>query len=123
MKTLKIYDPAMCCSSGVCGPSVDPKLAKLAADVAFLKSRGVQVERFNLGHQPEAFTANPQVLSEMGQEAQHLPIFLVEGNCKAKGRYPNRQELAEWFDLEVSARTELRMTTQCCDDPSSEGCC
>lgn len=123
MKTLKIYDPAMCCSTGVCGPSVDPKLVKLAADVAFLKSRGVQVERFNLGHQPGAFTADPLVLSEMGSEAEHLPLFLVDGECKAKGRYPDRNELADWFGLEPSIRNELRAVTSCCDDPKSEGCC
>jgi len=28
MKTIEIFDPAMCCSSGVCGPSVDPKLVR-----------------------------------------------------------------------------------------------
>lgn len=123
MKTLKIYDPAMCCSTGVCGPSVDPKLVKLAADVAFLKSHGVQVERFNLGHQPGAFTADPLVLSEMGSEAEHLPLFLVDGECKAKGRYPDRKELAGWFGVEPSIRNELRVVTPCCDDPKSEGCC
>ena len=59
MKTLQIFDPAMC------GPSIDPKLAKLAADVAFLKSRGVGVRRFNPGHQPKAFAKNPMVLCEI----------------------------------------------------------
>jgi len=71
MKTLQIFDPAMCCSTGVCGPSVDQTLVKLAADVAFLKSKGVTVERFNLAHQPEAFTANPLVIAEMGAAAEH----------------------------------------------------
>lgn len=100
MKSLKIYDPAMCCSTGVCGPNVDAKLVRLAADVAFLKSRGVQVERFNLGHQPEAFASNPAVLAAMGAEAENLPIFLLDGEIKAKAVYPTRQELAAWFGIE-----------------------
>jgi hypothetical protein len=103
MKTLKVYDPAMCCSSGVCGPSPDSKLMKLAEDLAFLKSQGVEVERFNLGHQAQAFAENPLVLNEMGAEAEHLPIFVIDSKVKAKGRYPSRDELASWFGVEVSA--------------------
>lgn len=126
MKTLQIYDPAMCCSTGVCGPSVDQKLVRLAADVSFLKSRGIKVERFNLGHQPEAFAANPLVLSEMGSEAEYLPIFVIDGDVKAKATYPDRQELAGWFGLDATAasgtpQAELKMaSTKCCE---SEGCC
>lgn len=118
----------MCCSTGVCGPSVDQKLVKLAADVAFLKSKGIDVQRFNLAHQPAAFTANPLVLQEMGVEAEHLPIYIVDGKMKAKGVYPNRHELGSWFGLEPAAaidkpRVELKMaTSKCCDD-EGEGCC
>lgn len=128
MKSLKIYDPAMCCSTGVCGPSVDQKLVKLAADVAFLKSKGVTVERFNLGHQPEAFTANPLVLAEMGAEAEHLPIFIVDGKMQLKGAYPNRSEMASWFGLEAEVtpnkpRVELKMAPANCCEGEGEGCC
>jgi hypothetical protein len=42
----------MCCSTGVCGPGVDPQLARFAADVAWLQGQGVTVERFNLAQQP-----------------------------------------------------------------------
>lgn len=108
MKQLKIYDPAMCCSTGVCGPSVDQRLVRLAADVSFLKAKGVEVERFNLGHQPEAFTANPTVLAEMGAEAEHLPLFLVDGVVMAKGIYPDRAEMAKWFGIDAGVKS-LRM--------------
>lgn len=128
MKTLQIFDPAMCCSTGVCGPSVDQKLVKLAADVAFLKSQGVIVERFSLAHQPQAFTTNQTVLDEMGAEAEHLPIFLVDGELKAKATYPSRAELAGWFGLDVGTsrekpRTELKMATTKCCESGDEGCC
>lgn len=125
MKTLQIYDPAMCCPTGVCGPSVDPKLVKLAADVAFLKSKGIKVERFNLGHQPEEFASNKLVLAEMGAEAECLPLFLVDGECKAKGCYPSRHQLAEWFGLEVTvnAAINLQPIGRCCEGSGKEGCC
>lgn len=93
MKCLEIYDPAMCCSSGVCGPSVDPQLSKLAADVAFLKSRGINMQRFNLAHQADQFATNPVVLAEMGVEAEHLPLFIIDGVIR-KGRYPRREDVA-----------------------------
>lgn len=128
MKTLQIYDPAMCCSTGVCGPSVDPKLLKLSADVGFLKSRGVTVERFNLGHQPEAFTANAMVMAEMGAEAENLPLFIIDGKICAKGTYPNRAELASWFGLDAGVplakpRTELKMASKPCCESDEPGCC
>ena len=52
MKTIEVFDPAMCCSTGVCVPSVDPALARFAADLDWLGGQGVSVERFNLAQQP-----------------------------------------------------------------------
>lgn len=103
---LTIYDPPMCCSSGVCGPNVDPKLVRLSADVAFLKTRGVEVERFNLGHQPQAFMDSPLVISNMGATGENLPLFIVGEEIRSSGRYPNRQEIAGWFGIEASAAVE-----------------
>ncbi|MCG9894661.1 MAG: arsenite efflux transporter metallochaperone ArsD [Fimbriimonadaceae bacterium] len=111
MNRLEIFDPAMCCSTGVCGPTVEPHLVRLAADVAFLKSQGVEVVRHNLMQDPRAYVENPVVAAEMGPEAEHLPIFLVDGELKAKGRYPDRAELAGWFGLQAAPR-ELRSLRQ-----------
>ncbi|MCA0361980.1 MAG: arsenite efflux transporter metallochaperone ArsD [Armatimonadetes bacterium] len=127
MKTLKIFDPAMCCSTGVCGPDVDIKLVRLAADVAFLKSQGIEVARFNLGQQTDAFLQEPKIIEEMGPAAQNLPIFLVEGEIKASGRYPDRAELASWFGLEAAVsgdkpKITLKMAGGCCGG-NDEGCC
>ena len=120
-KTLKVYDPAMCCSTGVCGPTVDDKLVKLASDLSFLKAQGIEVERFNLGHQPDAFANSPLVLEAMGAEAENLPLFIVDGEIKAKATYPCRSELASWFGLDAGVaegkpRMELRLiqTDRCC---------
>ncbi len=58
MSKVQIYDKPMCCSTGVCGPEVDPVLPRFAADLDWLKSQGHAVERFNLAQQPAAFVAN-----------------------------------------------------------------
>ena len=55
MPKLEVFDPPMCCSTGVCGPSINPALPQLAADLQWLKDLGVQIERFGLAQQPAAF--------------------------------------------------------------------
>ncbi len=92
---LKVYDPPMCCSSGVCGPSVDSELARFASDLEWLRSQGVVVSRFNLAQQPSAFVENEDVrreLQEGGSEC--LPIILLGGRIVSCGKYPDRKELA-----------------------------
>lgn len=45
---LEVYDPPMCCPSGVCGPFVDPALMQFTADIEWLQRQGIAVERYNL---------------------------------------------------------------------------
>ena len=59
--TTPVFDPARCCSTGLCGRSVDPELPRLAADVDWLQQQGVSIERFNLSQQPAAFADTPAV--------------------------------------------------------------
>ena len=48
MPSIQIFEPALCCSTGVCGVDVDQTLVTFTADVAWLKEQGGQIERFNL---------------------------------------------------------------------------
>ena len=48
MKNIQVFDPAMCCSSGVCGTDIDQILVAFSADVDWAKQNGAQIERFNL---------------------------------------------------------------------------
>lgn len=94
---LEVFDPAMCCSTGVCGPSVDPALAAFAADLGWVASTGAEVRRYNLGQEPGAFAGNEQVrtlLQDKGEDA--LPVVFVDGEFRSSGRYPTRDELAGW---------------------------
>ena len=93
-RTLEIYDPAMCCSTGVCGPQVDPVLVRFAADVKWLQGQGVDVRRFNLSQNPAAFVENDLVKAVlMEKEESGLPVFLVDGKVVASGQYPERAQL------------------------------
>lgn len=92
---LEVFDPAMCCSTGVCGPGVDPDLARFAADLSWLGEQGVEVERFNLAQQPQAFVtsaAAKAALQEHGDQA--LPLLVLDGKPVSHGTYPSRDELA-----------------------------
>lgn len=92
--TIRVFDPAMCCSTGVCGPSVDPELARFAADVDWLQKQGVSVERFNLSQQPAAFAETPAVKEALGRGPEVLPIVLVGDRIAVEGAYPSRETLA-----------------------------
>ena len=119
---IEVFDPAMCCSTGVCGPSVPPALARFAGDLEWLAKKGIEVTRHNLAHEPQAFIACEPAraaLAERGEEA--LPLILLEGEPVSSGRYPYRSELAAWTGLPVPHRT-VRLTMA---PPSSGsgGCC
>ena len=106
MSTIHVFDPAMCCSTGICGPAIDPQLARFAADLDWLKGQGVSVERFNLSQQPAAFAEDAAVKAalESGGEAS-LPLVKVDGNVKSSGLYPSRDTLAAWAGIAVPAPT------------------
>lgn len=94
-KTVRVYDPPLCCSTGVCGANVDSELVRFAADVRWLESQGVLVERFNLARQPDVFVQDPAILALLNAEdTACLPVVLVGGAVLSKGAYPSRHELA-----------------------------
>lgn len=119
MPKLEVYDPAMCCSTGVCGPQVDPALVAFAADLAWVAGQGVSVERHNLGQEPQAFAANPAVVREMEAGMDRLPIIVVEGRIVSTGVYLSREQLVQKLGL-VAAETP-RANAPCCSAKSS--CC
>jgi hypothetical protein len=90
MKMLTVFDPAMCCSTGVCGSDVDQVLVNFSADVQWLKGRGVQIERYNLAQQPMSFVENEKAKAFLeASGAEGLPLLLLDGETVMAGRYPN----------------------------------
>jgi hypothetical protein len=95
MTKLEVFDPAMCCSTGVCGPNIDSTLPRFAADLEWLSSKGITVERYNLAQQVAAFTSNSMVKDTLNsQGTKCLPLLLVNGVIVSVGVYPTRQDLA-----------------------------
>lgn len=104
MKTIEVFDPAMCCSTGVCGPSVDPVLARFAADLDWLAGQGVTVERFNLAQQPGAFAERELVSEALRAKGEDcLPLVLADGQAVSEGGFPSRAELAGFAGVEQPA--------------------
>ena len=126
MISLQVFDPAMCCSTGICGPSVDPQLVRFSADLEWLKQRGVEVSRYNLSQQPAAFAQDASVkaaLESKGEAA--LPLVKINGEVKATGAYPTRAELAAWAGLEMESSGKA--ASSCCSPkaapPAAGGAC
>jgi len=108
MALLQVFDPPMCCSTGVCGPSIDPTLPRFAADLEWLKSQGVEVQRYNLAQQPHAFAENTLVKNALAKDGEKcLPLLLVDGEIVAQGVYPSRDELAGWASLPMGSENSL----------------
>lgn len=124
MKTIQIYDRPMCCSTGVCGPQVDPVLPRFAADLDLLKQVGHVVERFNLAQQPQAFIQNTDIHSLIStQGTDVLPVVVVDGRVVSRGIYPSREMLQMWTGGAAAAPSStLPIVDQgCCS--GSTGCC
>ncbi|MDF3131129.1 arsenite efflux transporter metallochaperone ArsD [Kiritimatiellaeota bacterium B1221] len=120
MKSLTVYDPPLCCSSGVCGPSVDPELVRVNADFEWAKKQDASVTRFNLAQQPADFAANASVktlLQTAGQDC--LPLVFLDGNLVASRFYPTRAQLAQILGCEVKTAND----TESNDCGSGGGCC
>lgn len=122
MKKLEVFDPAMCCSTGVCGVEVDPVLAQFAADLKWVAEQGITVDRHNLGQEPQAFAANPAVVKEMEAGLDRLPILVVDGHIITTGMYPSRQQLAQKLAIQMTTAEQPNVVAGQCCDPKS-GCC
>lgn len=93
--TIEVFDHAMCCSTGVCGLTVNPELARFEADLRWFGSQGASVSRYNLAAEPGEFAARPVVAAMLRSGGQDvLPIVLVAGKLRCSGTWPSRTDLA-----------------------------
>jgi len=126
MTEITVYDPAMCCSTGICGAEVDQQLVTFAADLDWLKSQGVAVTRINLSQEPAKFAENGTVKSVLENEGvDGLPVVLTGGEMSSNGRYPDRAELAQFASLPFVANVAPTGKSGCCSnsEEKSSGCC
>ncbi|WP_143321145.1 arsenite efflux transporter metallochaperone ArsD [Clostridium sp. HBUAS56010] len=124
MKKMQIFEPAMCCDTGLCGVSVDPELLRISTVLNALKKNGVAVDRFNLSSAPMAFVNNKTIngfINEKGVE--ELPAVMVDEKIVMTGRYPTNEELASLLEVPAGYLTEAKSAKQsgcCCSDGN---CC
>lgn len=91
---VEIFDPPMCCPTGLCGPTIDPVLLDVNEMVLKLKALGLQVERYLMTTQPQAFLNNAEVYRLVReQQLTALPITAVNGQVIKVGAYPTLDEV------------------------------
>lgn len=114
MKTLKIYDPAMCCSSGVCGQDVDDTLVQLSSFLSRVDTATCTVERYNLSQEPAAFAGNAAVTAALQKDGTDaLPLVYVDDQLVSSGSYPELDDLAKLLDQKIFSMAAP--SSDCCD--------
>jgi len=121
---IEIYDPAMCCSTGVCGPSVDPELVRIQEALRQIQKQAaeVQVSRYALSAEPQAFVANAAVAELLKSEGPEcLPLVFADGKIASKGSYPANEQLQAILKeagIEVALAEKKKASCGC-----GPGCC
>ncbi len=121
VRRIELYEGAMCCETGVCGPSVDEQLITVREDLRWAEGQGASVARHNLTSDPDAFVASPKVTGLMqafGEKA--LPVLVIDGEIAAHGHYPSRDELASLLaDSPAAAPVAAEKSSGCGCSPGS----
>lgn len=119
MKTMQIFEPAMCCSTGLCRVGVDPELLRISTVLDTLKKNGVNVDRFNLNSTPMEFVNNKVVndfINNKGPDG--LPVTVIDGKIVLTEKYPTNAEFTEWLGLSVDLLGKQVEKAQ-----GNDGCC
>lgn len=123
MSKIEIFDPAMCCSTGICGPGIDQELLRVATTINTLTKKGINITRYGLSGEPQAFVDNKKVNEYlMKEDVEVLPLTLVDGEVVKTKQYPTNAEFAKWAGLSQEELAEVPSTEKggcCCDG----GCC
>lgn len=103
MKKMFIFEPAMCCPTGLCGVGVNPELLRISTVLNSLKKNGVEVERFNLTNSPQEFISNKEVNKFINEKGiDELPLTVFDGEIVITGRYPTNEEFIKFLDIPES---------------------
>jgi hypothetical protein len=122
MKSMQIFEPAMCCDTGLCGVGVDPELLRISTVLNSLSKNGVTVERFNLSSAPQVFVTNKVVNDFIKTKSvDELPLITFDGEIIITGRYPTNDEFVTLLNIPQSYLGEQKIVQELADE--SEGCC
>ena len=130
MKKMQIFEPAMCCSTGLCGVGVDPELLRISTVLNSMEKNGVTVERFNLSSAPQEFIINKVVNNFIkANGVDGLPITVLDGEIIINSRYPKNEEFVKLLNIPMSfigeqpkvAKATITKKGGCCCEGG--GCC
>src|SRR5512144_1171341 len=96
---VEMFDPPMCCPTGLCGPTLDQTLLDVSEMILALQAEGLAVARYQMTSQPQAFTSNPDVMRLVReQQMAALPITVVRGQVVKVGAYPTLNEVKTYLN-------------------------
>jgi hypothetical protein len=123
MKKMIIFDPAMCCSTGVCGPGIDPELLRVSTVLNNLQRKGVVVERYNLTNNPGIFVENKIINDLLNSDGVDLlPVTIVDNQVVKTKEYPTNKEFCKMLDIpEDYIKTATKIELNGCG--CKGGCC
>ena len=111
MTHIAVYEPAGCCSTGVCDPSTSDAMAQFASAMEGLNRQGIEVERYELSSRPDAFASNDVVKAALEADGvECLPLIMLNGEIVSKGVYLDRKAFGAKVGIEITAETK----TECC---------
>lgn len=125
MKKMQIFEPAMCCSTGLCGVGVDPELLRISTVLNTLKKNGVNIDRYNLSDAPQEFVNNKVINNLLNTDGdKKLPVTVLDGEVVITGRYPTNDEIVKLLNVPMNFLGEQSKAEQKKVSPrSSGGCC
>ena len=96
--TVELFDPPMCCPTGLCGPTLDQTLLDVNEMILTLQAEGVGVERYQMTSYPQAFLNNADVMRLVREKQMAaLPISVVRGQVVKVGAYPTVSEIKTYL--------------------------
>ena len=121
-KKIKLFEPGMCCPTGLCGPSIDLEVLRISTIVNTLEQKGIAIKRYNLTSNTKEFVSNEIVNDLLSKEGENvLPITLVDGKVEKKGVYPSNDEFTKWTGITIEQDKPKKKNSGCCSGGTE--CC
>ncbi|MCX7749370.1 MAG: arsenic metallochaperone ArsD family protein [Clostridia bacterium] len=113
MAVIEIFETIPCCSS-----SIDKEVVRVSGIVSSLKQKGVEIIRYNLSKEPQAFVDNKIINDYITQHGvKMLPITLVDKEIAKLEAYPSSDEFSKWTGMEITepaVEPEGKKSSCCC---------
>ncbi|WP_279145749.1 arsenite efflux transporter metallochaperone ArsD [Clostridium tyrobutyricum] len=124
MKKMIIFEPAMCCSTGVCGPSINKELLRISTIIDNLKNKGILIERYNLSGNPQIFADNKTINKIINKDGiEILPVTMIDGVVVKSKDYPTNEEFCKFLGIsqnDLKAKIKIKKSNDC---GCNGGCC